>query len=175
MNEKEKEGENTRTFSLSTPCVEKPPLLFEYFLAVLIHFFWLFERPALVLQRRSEKMVFVWGPPPLIVLLLKLTDPLRSSLPKDKYRLLDSCYRGFCDSIDSFHGNIVVFSRILYFLYVLLFDIKCTETLRGVPKWFVPFISGRFSRRFAATLKTETDRRLVGIANRCRSAATPKK
>ena len=120
-------------------------------------------------------MVFVWGPPPLIVLLLKLTDPLRSSLPKDKYRLLDSCYRGFCDSIDSFHGNIVVFSRILYFLYALLFDIKCTETLRGVPKWFVPFISGRFSRRFAATLKTETDRRLVGIANRCRSAATPKK
>ena len=109
MNEKkekkDKNEKNTTTFSLSTPCVEEPPLLFEYFLAFLIHF-WLFERLALVLQRRSEKMVFTWGPPPLIVLLLKLTDPFRSSLPKDKYRLLDSCYRGFCDSIDSFHNNL---------------------------------------------------------------------
>ena len=113
MNEKEKKGEDKRTFSLSTLSVEKPPLLFgislyaeHVFLYFIYIFFWLFERPALVLQRRSEKMVFVWGPPPLIVLLLKLTDPLRSSLPKDKYRLLDSCYRGFCDSIDSFHNNL---------------------------------------------------------------------
>ena len=71
MNEKEKKGEDKRTFSLSTLSVEKPPLLFGisryasmpnmfYFISFL--YYGLFECPTLVLQQSSEKMVFDWGP-----------------------------------------------------------------------------------------------------------------
>ena len=70
MNEKEKKGEDKRTFSLSTLSVEKPPLLFGislyaeqcqvFYISFL--YYGLFECPALVLQQSSEKMVFDWGP-----------------------------------------------------------------------------------------------------------------
>ena len=49
MNEKEKEGEDTRTFSLSTLSVEKPPLLFgislyaEHVLLYFIFILWPFQ------------------------------------------------------------------------------------------------------------------------------------
>ena len=66
MNEKEKKGEDKRTFSLSTLSVEKPPLLFGISLhaehVFLFLYYGLFECPALVLQQSSEKMVFDWGP-----------------------------------------------------------------------------------------------------------------
>ena len=68
MNEKEKKGEDKRTFSLSTLSVEKPPLFFgislyaEHVFYISFLFYGLFECLALVLQQSSEKMVFDWGP-----------------------------------------------------------------------------------------------------------------
>ena len=116
MNEKEKKGEDKRTFSLSTLSVEKPPLFFgislyaEHVFYISFLFYGLFECLALVLQQSSEKMVFDWGPHHQNLVSSSQINQLVQDSSAKKDRLLifsgcNSCYRGFCDSIDSFHGN----------------------------------------------------------------------
>ena len=69
-------------------------------------FYGLFECLALVLQQSSEKMVFDWGPHHQnLVSSSQINQLVQDSSAKKTFSGCYSCYRGFCDSIDSFHGN----------------------------------------------------------------------